>query len=99
MILYMAQIKFYSGLDNSIKSKPIENGAIYLSTDSNKLNKFYVDLNGIRYKIGDIPIGNLTTAGAVKPDGVTIEIDSSGTISSKLKTVSDAEFLEYMNKN
>lgn len=44
----MAQVKFYSGTKSQIDSKQIENGALYLSTDTKSL---YIDLNDIRYEI------------------------------------------------
>lgn len=41
-------IKFYLGLESKVQAKPVENGAIYITTDTKKM---YADLLGERINL------------------------------------------------
>lgn len=47
----MATVKFFTGTENQLKSKQIEDGAIYVVTDTSKLA---VDINNKRITMGEL---------------------------------------------
>ena len=48
----MAVVKFYSDTDAHITAKAVENGSIYIAYDTHKM---YMDFNGGRFEIGEMP--------------------------------------------
>ena len=75
----MALVKFYSDTQAKIASHAIENGALYVATDSGKM---YVDINGVRHEIGETqPVSWGDIQG--KPDNLATTSDVSSAVAAE----------------
>lgn len=75
----MALVKFYSDTQAKIASHAIENGALYVATDSGKM---YVDINGARHEIGETqPVSWGDIQG--KPNNLATTSDVTGAVAAE----------------